>query len=241
MSSPGPRIVVAMDVASGREAQALAAQLDPRLCRLKVGLELFTACGPGLIEVLQAQGFEIFLDLKFHDIPNTVGRAVQTAASLGVWMLNVHGLGGRRMLQAARAALTNASAPLNTRPYLIAVTVLTSHAASELPEIGLAADPAALAEQLASIAAAEGLDGVVCSPHEAKRLRAARGPGFLLITPGIRGAHDASGDQRRTATVSEALANGADYVVVGRPITGSPDPAAALARFGTEITAFFGL
>ncbi|HET9122254.1 MAG TPA: orotidine-5'-phosphate decarboxylase [Acidiferrobacteraceae bacterium] len=239
MADAGPRIVVALDVVSGREAQALAAQLDPGLCRLKVGLELYTACGPSLIEVLQGRGFEIFLDLKFHDIPNTVGRAVRAAAALGVWMLNVHGLGGRRMLEAARAGL-DGSGTLKPRPHLMAVTVLTSHAAAELSEVGLPDDPGVLAERLARLVAATGLDGVVCSPHEAQRLRDALGPAFLLITPGIRSAQDRPDDQRRTATVAQALGAGADYVVVGRPITASADPAAALARFVAEARSVLG-
>ena len=220
-----PRLIVALDYPQAAPALALAARLDPALCRLKVGKELFTAAGPALVEALQQRGHEVFLDLKFHDIPNTVAGAVRAAAGLGVWMVNVHASGGRRMLEAARAAV---AAPVRP-PLLIAVTVLTSLERADLAETGLDIEPAAQVDRLAALSRDCGLDGVVCSAQEAARLRALCGPAFRLVTPGIRPASSEAGDQRRTMTPADALAAGADYLVIGRPITGAPDPAAALA------------
>lgn len=221
-----PKIIVALDVAGERDAENLASRLDPRQCRLKVGLELFTAAGPGVVEKLQKRGFEIFLDLKFHDIPHTVARAVERASALGVWMLNVHALGGSRMMEAAAEAAARSTRP----PRLIAVTVLTSHSEGELAPLGLGEAAESLAARWAGLARAAGLQGVVCSPREAHALRLAQGPQFLLVTPGIRGPSDPVSDQRRTASAREALAAGASYLVVGRPITGADDPRAALDR-----------
>ncbi|HSO07316.1 MAG TPA: orotidine-5'-phosphate decarboxylase [Pelomicrobium sp.] len=228
-----PRIIVALDYATAEAALALASALDPRLCRLKVGKELFTAAGPQLVERLMGRGFEIFLDLKFHDIPNTVAGACRAAARLGVWMVNVHALGGRAMLEAAREALGGTP----HRPLLTAVTVLTSLEQRDLDEIGLQGSPASAAERLAGLAHAYGLDGVVCSPQEAATLRERFGTGFRLVTPGVRPAGSAHGDQARVATPAAAIAAGADDLVIGRPITQAPDPGAALAAIATEIGA----
>lgn len=227
-----PRIIVALDFPDAKEALAAAGRLDPALCRVKVGKELYTAAGPALVEKLQRSGFGIFLDLKFHDIPNTVAGACAAAAGLGVWMIDVHALGGRAMLEAARSALSRRRSP----PRLVAVTLLTSMGAGEMAEVGLAGSPQAAVEGLARLARACGLDGVVCSPQEASALRRQLGSGFWLVTPGIRPAGAAGDDQKRAATPREAVASGADYLVIGRPITRAPDPLAALRAIHAEIT-----
>jgi orotidine-5'-phosphate decarboxylase len=226
-----PRIVVALDVGSRQEALGLARVLDPRLCRIKVGKELFVAEGPRLVRELAGSGFDVFLDLKFHDIPHTVARACRAAARLGAWMLTVHALGGRAMLTAAAETLKG----LSPRPRLVAVTVLTSFAPSDLKEVGIGEPLEEAALRLARLAQACGLDGVVCSPLEAARLRAALGPDFRLVTPGVRPSSPASDDQQRVAAPREALAAGADYLVIGRPITRAPDPRAALEAVHREI------
>lgn len=223
----GPRVIVALDFPAAAPALALAGRLAPAQCRLKVGMELYTAAGPALVEKLVAGGFEVFLDLKYHDIPHTVGRACAAAAALGVWMLTVHALGGAEMLRAARAAV-DASA---RRPLLLGVTVLTSLGQAELARIGFGSAPVVQqVERLALLAHEAGLDGVVCSPQEVAVLRARFGPGFVLVTPGVRAAAAAGDDQQRTATAREAIARGADYLVIGRPITRASDPPAALAE-----------
>lgn len=227
-----PKIIIALDYASAAEAAALVARLDPALCRVKVGKELFTAAGPAFVEQLVADGFGVFLDLKFHDIPNTVAAACRAAANLGVWMLNVHALGGRAMLTAARDAV--AAAP--QRPKLIAVTVLTSMGAGDLAEVGVAGTPEEAVLRLASLTQDCHLDGVVCSAREASALRAACGPDFLLVTPGIRPASAAVGDQVRVATPAQAVRDGASYLVVGRPITQAPDPLRVLEQINNEIS-----
>ncbi|MEW5709494.1 MAG: orotidine-5'-phosphate decarboxylase [Pseudomonadota bacterium] len=226
-----PRIVVALDVGSRQEALELARVLDPRLCRVKVGKELFVAEGPRLVRELAGSGFDVFLDLKFHDIPHTVARACRAAARLGAWMLTVHALGGRAMLAAAAETLEG----LSPRPWLVAVTVLTSLVPSDLEEVGIGGPLEEAALRLARLAQACGLDGVVCSPLEAARLRAALGPDFRLVTPGVRSSGPASDDQQRVAAPREALAAGADYLVIGRPITRAPDPRAALEAVHREI------
>ncbi|WP_425482755.1 orotidine-5'-phosphate decarboxylase [Caldichromatium japonicum] len=231
MTDPKP-IIVALDFPSAAPAFALAERLDPARCRLKVGKELFTRLGPACVEHLQRSGFEVFLDLKFHDIPNTVAAACAAAADLGVWMLNVHVSGGRAMLEAARAALAGYAQP----PLLIGVTVLTSLASSDLAEIGCPDEPEARVLALARLARDAGLDGVVCSPREAAKLRAELGREFTLITPGVRPLDSTADDQRRTLTPAEALAAGADYLVIGRPITRAPDPLLALAAIERSIT-----
>lgn len=228
----GPRIIVALDYPSGKDALALINSLAPAMCRLKVGLELFNAAGPGLVEQLVARGFDVFLDLKFHDIPTTVARACSAAARLGVWMLNVHALGGRSMLDAARGALESS---MSRRPLLIGVTVLTSHGAADLAEIGLPPDPAAQVQRLAELVHAAGLDGVVCSPLEARGLRARFGKDFALVTPGIRPEGAAANDQQRAMTPAAAIREGSDFLVIGRPITHAPDPCAALENINRQI------
>ena len=225
------KIIVALDFADAAPALALVERLDPALCRLKVGKELFTAAGPELVRALVARDFEVFLDLKFHDIPNTVAAACRAAAGLGVWMLNVHASGGRRMMTAAHEALADLSRP----PLLIAVTVLTSMSAEYLGEVGVADAPADQVLRLARLTQACKLDGVVCSAQEAAMLRAGLGADFRLVTPGIRPSGADAGDQRRVMTPAEALRAGATDLVIGRPITAAADPLAALKAIQTEI------
>lgn len=224
-------IIVALDYDSPEAALALGQRLDPAQCRLKVGKELFTRSGPQLVAQLQQLGFEIFLDLKFHDIPNTVAAAVTAAADLGVWMVNVHASGGREMLQAAREALGNAS----DRPRLIAVTVLTSMSQAAFEETGHTGPIADHVSRLAGLAYDSGLDGVVCSAQEAQRLQQQLGTDFQLVTPGIRPSWAQADDQKRIMTPTTALAAGSDYLVIGRPITRAGDPLVALQRIVAEI------
>lgn len=226
-----PRIIVALDYDDADRALAVAGQLSPELCRVKVGMELFTAAGPSVVERLMQMGHQVFLDLKFHDIPTTAAGACAAAAGLGVWMMNVHALGGPRMLAAAREAVP----PGPGAPRLIGVTILTSHDRAELEGIGIAGDPAEAARRLAEAAAAAGLDGVVCSAREAGALRKRFGPGFLLVTPGIRPAGAGAGDQRRIMTPEAALDAGSDYLVIGRPITQAPSPGASLEAISKAI------
>ncbi len=223
------RIIVALDFTRADHALDLVANLDPHLCRLKVGKELFTTAGPQLIEKLANSGFEIFLDLKFHDIPNTVAKACKAAANLGVWMVNVHALGGKKMLQAAREAL-----PTGTTK-LIAVTLLTSMDRSDLQDIGLQGEPDQIVQRLALLTKDCGLDGIVCSALEAENLRKKIGHDFCLVTPGIRLADGSLDDQKRVATPLQAINNGADYLVIGRPITQAKDPLSALQQINQEI------
>jgi orotidine-5'-phosphate decarboxylase len=234
--SLGPRVIVALDFDHPVRALALADRLDPAGCALKVGKELFVVAGPEPVRALVARGFRVFLDLKFHDIPNTVAQACAAATRLGVWMLNVHVAGGRAMLAAARAAVDRAAAGEGrAAPLLIGVTVLTSLADADLRETGVAATAAQQALALARLAAACGLDGVVCSAVEAPALRAGLGASFKLVTPGIRPAGSAQDDQARIVTPPAALAAGADYLVIGRPITQAPDPLAALAAINASL------
>ncbi|MGZ8257223.1 MAG: orotidine-5'-phosphate decarboxylase [Gallionella sp.] len=228
-----PKIIIALDYATASPALALAERLDPRACRLKVGKELFTAAGPQVIEKLMQRGFEIFLDLKFHDIPNTTAHACKAAAELGVWMVNVHALGGRKMLTAAADAIAHST----RAPKLIAVTMLTSMAAEDLADIGMTESPAQMVLRLASLTRDCGLDGVVCSAQEAALLREKLGQHFALVTPGIRPASASLDDQSRVMTPSAALAAGASYLVIGRPITQATDPLAALQKINLEIGA----
>lgn len=226
-----PRIIVALDYPEATPALMLAERLQPSLCRLKVGKELFTAAGPQLVEQLQKRGFEVFLDLKFHDIPNTTAQACKAAASLGVWMINVHALGGRKMLDAAREAIVHNS----RQPKLIAVTLLTSMAQADLAEIGINVPPAEMVLRLAMLARDGGLDGVVCSAQEAALLREQCGTGFCLVTPGIRPAQASPDDQARVMTPLAALQAGSSYLVMGRPITRAADPLQALLDINQEI------
>jgi orotidine-5'-phosphate decarboxylase len=233
MSKPvtDPKIIVALDYPQATPALELAARLQPQLCRLKVGKELFTAAGPQLVGQLMQRGFEVFLDLKFHDIPNTVAQACKAAAALGVWMVNVHALGGRRMMEAAQEALANVDRP----PKLIAVTVLTSMGQDDLAELGIGDPPAQLVLRLAQLARNSGLDGVVCSAQEAALLRRECGEAFCLVTPGIRPAQSGMDDQMRVMTPQAALENGASYLVVGRPVTRAEDPLRALQEISRQI------
>ncbi len=228
-----PRIIVALDVSSHDDALALASQLDPRLCRVKVGKELFVRVGPRIVEALQNRGFSIFLDLKFHDIPNTVAGACRAAAALEVWMVNVHASGGRKMMQAAREAVDAST----SRPLLTAVTVLTSLDKDDLAAIGLNGSPQTHVVNLARLAEQSGLDGVVCSPQELANLKGSVADDFLRVTPGIRTASAAGDDQKRIMTPNEAVELGAHYLVIGRPIAQAADPGRALENIAGEITA----
>ncbi len=225
------QIIIALDYPSAKTANTLIEQLDPARCRVKIGKELFTATGPAFVSKLVKQGFDVFLDLKFHDIPNTVAKACQAAAELGIWMLNVHALGGGRMLAAAREAIDNSP----HQPLLIAVTILTSMGADELEQIGLIGGAKEHVRRLAHLAQMAGIDGVVCSPKEVAMLREHSTSSFKLVTPGIRPKGAAIGDQTRIMTPAEAIAAGSDYLVIGRPITQQSDPMAALAAIEKEI------
>ena len=224
MNRTEPRTIVALDFADRNTALAFVDRLDPALCRLKVGFELFVVAGPAFVEALHERGFSVFLDLKFHDIPNTVAAACRAAARLGVWMLNVHASGGARMMQAAREALEGEP----SRPLLIGVTVLTSMDERDLQGLGIERSPAEQALFLAGLARENGLDGVVCSAQEAAAMRKALGPDFLLVTPGIRPVGSEAGDQRRIVTPEQAFRHGSDYLVVGRPVTRAEDPVSVL-------------
>jgi len=229
-----PRVIVALDFPDAHTAQTFAARLSPTHCRLKVGMELFTAAGPKVVENLVSRGFDVFLDLKYHDIPTTVARACTQAASLGVWMLNVHVLGGKKMLLAAREAVDR----LARRTLLIGVTLLTSHGGDDVADLGWERDDVVRhVERLAGLAEAAGMDGVVCSPQETAQLRRRFGKDFLLVTPGVRPAGTPADDQSRTRTPADAVSDGSDYLVIGRPITRAADPVAVLAAINREIQA----
>lgn len=213
-------IIVALDVNNQRDALSLADQMDPKLCRLKVGKELFTRLGPQIIQELHQRQFDVFLDLKFHDIPNTTAQAVLAAADLGVWMVNVHASGGREMMETTISRLKKG----NYNTHLIAVTVLTSMSNDDLHELGIQANAAEQVVKLAALTKSCGVDGVVCSAQESKILRAQLGPDFLLVTPGIRPADSATDDQKRIVTPQQAIQDGVDYMVIGRPITKADNP-----------------
>jgi orotidine-5'-phosphate decarboxylase len=231
-----PRVIVALDFANPMHALALADRLDPSACALKVGKEMFVVAGPEPVRWMIERGFRVFLDLKFHDIPNTVAQACAAATRLGVWMLNVHAAGGRAMLEAARDAVAStAVAQGRPRPLLIAVTVLTSLSDASLRDTGIRDTAAHQALKLAQLTSACRLDGVVCSAVEASALRAALGRDFKLVTPGIRPAGSNQDDQARIITPEAAVANGADYLVIGRPITQAPDPLAALSAINASL------
>ncbi|WP_127347982.1 orotidine-5'-phosphate decarboxylase [Pseudidiomarina mangrovi] len=227
------QVFVALDYPTPAAAWPLIDQLDPHQCGLKVGKELFTAAGPEFVRALVHRGFKVFLDLKFHDIPNTVAKAVRAAAELGVWMVNVHASGGTRMMRAAREALADLPQP----PLLIAVTVLTSMSAEDLAELGVTIPLADQVQHLATLAAQSGLDGVVCSAHEAAQLKAQFGANFVLVTPGIRPSGSDAGDQRRIMTPEQAAALGIEVLVIGRPITQAADPATVLQAINNALTA----
>jgi orotidine-5'-phosphate decarboxylase len=229
MSQTSP-VIVALDFPSEQETLQLVDQLDPALCRLKVGKELFTRCGPDLVKQLVDKNFDVFLDLKFHDIPNTVAQACQAAADLGVWMLNVHALGGEKMMFAAKQAL-----PAKDAPLLIAVTWLTSSGQVELDALGIKSTPQQMVSRLAAMSQNAGLDGVVCSAQEVPVLRQEMGNEFLLVTPGIRLAGAKQDDQCRVVTPEKAMTDGSSYLVIGRPITQANDPCKVLRTINNEI------
>ncbi len=231
MSNDSP-IIVALDFPSATQALELVERLEPQRCRLKVGKELFTRGGPALVEKLVGKGYDVFLDLKFHDIPNTVAAACSAAAELGVWMVNVHAQGGRRMMEAANEALQKAS----HQPLLIAVTILTSMGEEDIHEVGLAGTPADNVKRLAVLAQSAGLNGVVCSPKEVAMLRETISSDFQLVTPGIRPNWAAKGDQTRITTPADAMALGSNYLVIGRPITGAAEPLEALSKIESELS-----
>ena len=228
----GLRVIVAMDLPDADRAMALVERLSPALCRLKVGKELFTGAGPGLVRRMVDAGFDVFLDLKYHDIPNTVAAACRQASDLGVWMINVHASGGRRMMEAAREAVGTGE----DRPYLVGVTVLTSMNGDDLAAVGVARDPRQQVLRLAALSRDSGLDGVVCSAQEVTDLRAALGDGFLLVTPGIRPSGSARDDQRRVMTPREAIEAGSDYLVVGRPVVQAQDPVGVLEDINRDLS-----
>lgn len=228
----GPRIIVALDFSDSGVAMELVSGLDPNLCRLKVGKEMFTRFGPSFVEKLVDRGFDLFLDLKFHDIPNTVAAACAAAADLGVWMTNVHASGGRRMMEAARDRLQQLQQP----PLLVAVTILTSLGPDDLAEIGYPGTPAENVVRLAQLANSSGMDGIVCSPLEAGEVRPVVGNDFCLVTPGVRPVSTTNDDQKRVMTPNDALNNGADYLVIGRPITAAVDPMQTLRDILSSIS-----
>lgn len=223
-SANDSKIIIALDFKDEAAAIALVDQLQPSLCRLKVGKELFVRCGPSLVERLINKGFDVFLDLKFHDIPNTVAAACRAAADMGVWMVNVHASGGRKMMLAAHEAIQQSS----HKPLLIAVTILTSLSRQDIAETGLDIEPAEQVLRLARLARDSNMDGVVCSPLEVKLLKREIGQDFALVTPGVRPSGAATGDQQRIMTPAQALSAGSDYLVIGRPITAAADPLYAL-------------
>lgn len=228
-----PRIIVALDFPSAEPAHELVAALDPTLCRLKVGKEMFTRFGPPFVEALVKKEFDVFLDLKFHDIPNTVAAACAAAADLGVWMINLHASGGRRMMETARERLDS----LPHKPLLVAVTILTSLGQDDIAETGFSGTPAENVMRLAKLAESSGMDGIVCSPLEAVDVRSEVSPEFLLVTPGVRPRQAVLGDQLRVMTPSDALKSGANYLVIGRPITAASDPLQSLQDILTDIVA----
>ncbi|MAZ65876.1 MAG: orotidine-5'-phosphate decarboxylase [Kangiellaceae bacterium] len=229
------QVIVALDFSDKYQAEALVDRLDPKKCRLKVGKEMFTLFGPDWVRALSQRGFDVFLDLKFHDIPNTVAQACLAAADLGVWMLNVHASGGPVMMEKAAIALQQSHG--DSRPLLTAVTVLTSMDEQQLASIGIARSVDEQVLALAKLSQQSGLDGVVCSAREAAMLRATLNQDFKLVTPGIRPVFAATDDQVRIMTPNEAIKSGADYLVIGRPITQAEDPMLALEKIELEISA----
>jgi orotidine-5'-phosphate decarboxylase len=225
------KVIVALDFADENSTMKLVDRLEPGLCRLKIGKELFTRCGPDLVRRIVDSGYDVFLDLKFHDIPNTVANACRAAADLGVWMLNVHALGGPTMLAAARAALSSPDSPL-----LIAVTILTSSSEEDLKAVGIESSTTDMVVQLATLSKQQGLDGVVCSARETSALKTVLGKEFVLVTPGIRLPTDEADDQKRIVSPVDAITQGSDYLVIGRPITQAADPIQKLLTINSEIS-----
>ncbi|MBN6059650.1 orotidine-5'-phosphate decarboxylase [Aggregatibacter actinomycetemcomitans] len=226
------KVIIALDYEREAEALALVDQLDPNSCRLKVGKEMFTTLGTNFVKQLHKRHFDVFLDLKFHDIPNTVARAVRSAADLGVWMVDLHASGGLRMMEEAKKILEPYS---KDAPLLIGVTVLTSMEDLDLLQIGINASPMEQVIRLAHLTQRAGLDGVVCSPQEVEILRRNCGENFLLVTPGIRPIGTDLGDQRRVMTPAAAIRSGSDYLVIGRPITQAENPAEVLNAINASI------
>ena len=233
MANIDPKVIVALDSTDADQVLAFANRTSSELCKLKVGKELFTSQGPQLVEKLVAKGFDVFLDLKFHDIPNTVNKAVIAASELGVWMVNVHASGGSDMLIAAREGVDMAG---EKKPLLIAVTVLTSMSEQGLNQLGIERSIAEQVESLACLSFNAGLDGLVCSAQEATMLRQKFGSEPLLVTPGIRPAGSATDDQQRIMTPDQAIAAGASYLVIGRPITQHKNPGKALAEINQSLS-----
>lgn len=225
------KIVVALDFPSLQLAENFVDQLEPGLCKLKIGKELFAVGGAGFVEKCVGLGFDVFLDLKYHDIPNTVAKACEAAAKMGVWMINVHAMGGSQMMKAAKKAIQNSK----HQPIIIAVTVLTSMEQSDLAEIGMSGTPEENVIRLAKLAHASELDGVVCSAHEVGLIRQEVGQDFCLVTPGIRPEGSAVNDQKRIMTPKEALTAGSSYLVIGRPITQSDNPIKVLKNINKQV------
>lgn len=230
--SSSSRVIVALDFANQADVFKLVDQLDPTQCKLKVGKELFAIAGPGLVEQLINRGFDVFLDLKYHDIPNTVAMACKAAANMGVWMVNIHALGGPNMISAAKEAIISA----DHQPILTAVTILTSFDPAQLNAIGLSGSIQDNVVRLAKLAESSGADGVVCSAQEASELRKCVSNDFCLVTPGIRPAGSKADDQKRIMTPIEAIQAGSDYLVIGRPITQSADPLASLLAINQSLS-----
>lgn len=227
-----PRVIVALDYDNKDTALAFVDKLDSSLCKLKVGKEMFTLFGPEFVKALIAKGFDVFLDLKFHDIPNTVAKACKAAAELGVWMVNVHASGGLPMMQAAKEAIATSS---NPQTKLIAVTVLTSMDEAQLADVVIGVTPEQQVLRLAALTEKAGLDGIVCSAQEASALREKYSDDFLLVTPGIRPVGADAGDQKRVMTPPDAMKAGVSYLVMGRPITKAEDPIAVLKAVNASI------
>ena len=231
MTDLGPRIIIALDYPNEAAAWQLIDQLDAKMCRLKIGKEMFTRLGPDFVRKVIDKGFDVFLDLKYHDIPNTVAAACEAGADLGVWMMNVHAAGGRKMMETA----ANRLAALSARPMLIAVTILTSLSAEEVAEIGYPGSPQDNVSRFSALTESSGLDGVVCSPLEASVLRGERSADFKLVTPGVRPATASMDDQTRVMTPGDAMHAGSDFLVVGRPITAAENPLEALIAINAEV------
>jgi len=225
------KVIVALDFPDETSAMKLVDQINPALCRLKIGKELFTRSGPELVKRIVNRGYDVFLDLKYHDIPNTVANACKAAADLGVWMINVHALGGPAMLAAARTALSASDSPL-----LIAVTILTSSSNADLQAVGIDHTPDEMVKRLAALARREGIDGVVCSAQETRELKSSLGSEFILVTPGIRYPTDSADDQKRIVSPVDAVRLGSDYLVIGRPITQANVPAQKILTINSEIS-----
>jgi orotidine-5'-phosphate decarboxylase len=228
---PDPKVIVALDFNNANSVYELVDRLDPTLCRLKVGKELFTATGPDLVKNLVARGFDLFLDLKFHDIPNTTAKAVGAAADLGVWMVNVHASGGQKMMETAKQQLSQQGSDT----LLIGVTVLTSMSQEDMLGLGITRTPAEQVQLLAKLTQQSGLDGVVCSAQESRILKELCGQEFKLVTPGIRPVGASADDQHRIVTPAQAISDGSDYLVIGRPITKAADPIQVLKDINKSI------